>query len=191
MSFGRPQMPLTLVIWRFSVLFYTSLLLTSILLTLVILGLKNLIVFAFRKLADKGREAVRGGSVAHLSHTVPGPNIHAASSAWGRQNHATPATEAKTHPAVPTYAASSRGWSGTQHESREKRPRPTPANAGTLNAYLARKYDKEKPAADWRRNIGRPLRDDGSTLSGQAYKPSEDAISKYGIDNQDDRPWGW
>lgn len=162
-------------------LFYATLLLTSFLLTLVILGLKNLIVFVFRKVFREKREDVRMRATAHLANNARGTNLNRASSAWGRQGHAAPATLAKTHPAMPN-SNTPWGWPGSNGEYGNPSPRPAATNGATLNAYLARKYEKDQTAGDWRRNIGRPLRDDRSALSGQAYKPSQDAISRYRMD---------
>ena len=164
-------------------LFYATLLLTSFLLTLVILGLKNLIVFVFRRVFREKREDVRMRATAHLANNARGTNLNRASSAWGIQGHAAPATLAKTHPAMPN-SSTPWGWPGSHGDNDDHSPRPAITNRGTLNAYLARKYEKGQPAADWKRNIGRPLRDDRSALSGQAYKPSEDAISRYRIDKE-------
>jgi len=171
------------------VLFYATLLITSFLLTLVILGLKNLIVFVAREAFGLGKRDVKAGPTAHLDKKRLGRNLNVASTAWGGQSHATPAALAKTHPVVPKNTPW--GWPGNDHESREDQPRPAVARGANLNGYLARNYEKQQPSADWKRNVGRPVRDDQSVLSGRVYKPSEDAISRYGIDKDDDRPWGW
>ena len=170
-------------------LFYTTLLITSFLLTLVIIGLKNLIVFVARKAFMLGKQNTHVGPTAHLDQKTMGRGLKAASSAWGTQPHATPANLAKTHPAAAQNTPW--GWPGNGHETHENHSRPATANGATLSAYLARKYDKRQPAADWKRNIGRPVRDESSALAGTAYKPSEDAISRYGIDKKGDKPWGW
>jgi hypothetical protein len=171
------------------VLFYTTLLITSFLLTLVILGLKDLIVFTARKAFKPGKQNTNEIPVAYRDQKTMGKNLNVASSAWGTQPHATPATLAKTHPAVP--ANTPWGWPGYDRETREHQPRVAAANGTSLNAYLARKNEKHRPAADWKRNIGRPVRDDdSSSINGRAYNPSEDAISRYGIDKMDDRTWG-
>lgn len=170
-------------------LFYTTLLVTSFLLTLVILGLKNMIVFIARKAVKLGKRDAYVGPTAHLDQKTLGRNLKATSSAWGTQPHATPTNLAKTHPAVPGNTPW--GWPGSGHETHESHPRPAMANGASLSAYLARKHEKQRSAADWKRNIGRPVRDDRSSLAGTTYKPSQDAISKYGIDKDDDRPWGW
>jgi hypothetical protein len=161
-------------------LFYTTLLITSFLLTLVILGLKNLIVFAARKAFKPGIQNTNEVPVAYRDQEIMGRNQNVASSAWGKQPHATPATMAKTHPAVP--ANTPWGWPGYNRDTHEQQPRVAAANGTSLNAYLARKDKEHRPAADWKRNIGRPIRDDSSSINGRAYNPSEDAISRYGID---------
>jgi len=171
------------------VLFYSTLLITSFLLTLVILGLKNLLVFVARNVFGLGKQNTKGAPTAHLNRKAPAKNLTVAPSAWGRQGHATPATVAKTHPALPGNTPW--GWPGSDPETREHHPGTAAARGTSLNAYLARKYEKQQTVGDWKRNIGRPARDDGSALAGTAYKPSEDAISRYGIDKKDDRPWGW
>lgn len=144
-------------------LFYVTLLLTSFLLTLVILGVRTLIVSVFRRLSSKGKAIVSP-----------------ASSSRGRRNHAAPVVMAKAHPAAP-YSASPWGW----HESGKSRPSTATAGGGTLSGYLSRRYERQKPPADWKREIGRPIRDDFSPLSGKVYKPSEEAISRYGMDKKD------
>jgi len=172
-----------------TVLFYATLLVTSFLLTLVILGLKNLIVFIVRKVFAQHRQDVRFGATAHLSNKSTGANLSFASSAWGQHSHATPAAMAKTHPAIPDNTPW--GWPASENEPHDSRPKPKASNGATLNAYLARKHERHQSAADLKRDAGRPVRDDRSALSGQTYKPSQDAISKYGMDKEDDRPWGW
>lgn len=171
-------------------LFYATLLITSFLLTLVILGIKNLIVFFTRKAFRRSREDVRFKATAHLKNRAMGAGINTVSEAWGKQAHAAPATMAKMHPAMPASGAPW-GWPGSDSETREQRIRPATTKGSTLDAYLARKYEKQQSVGDWKRNVGRPTRDDRSALSGQAYKPSQDAISKYGMDKDDDKPWGW
>lgn len=170
-------------------LFYTTLLVTSFLLTLVILGIKNLIVFAARKAFKPGKQNAHEVPVTYRDQKIMGGNLNVASSAWGKQPHATPASLAKTHPAAPVNTPW--GWPGYDRETHEHQPRVATANGTSLNAYLARKEEKHRPAADWKRNIGRPIRDDSSSVRGCAYSPSEDAISRYGIGKADDRPWGW
>jgi hypothetical protein len=170
------------------VLFYTTLLITSFLLTLVIIGLKILIVFVARKAFGLGKRHVNVGPTAHLDQKTPGRSPKVASSAWGTQPQATPANLAKTHPAAAQNTPW--GWPGNGHETHENYPKPAVANKATLSAYLARNHEKQQPAADWKRNIGRPARDERSALAGAAYKPSQDAISRYGIDKKGDRPWG-
>jgi len=176
-------------VWRITVLFYATLLITSFLLTLVILGLKNLIVFVARKIFKLGKQDAYVGPTAHLDPKTLGRNLKVASSAWGTQPHATPATLAKTHPAAAQNTPW--GWPGNGHETHENHPKPAVANGASLTAYLARKHENQQPAADWKRNIGRPVRDERSALAGTTYKPSQDAISRYGIDEKDDKPWGW
>jgi hypothetical protein len=170
-------------------LFYTTLLITSFLLTLVIIGLKNLIVFVARKAFGLGKRHVKAGPTAHLDQKTLGSSLKGASSAWGTQAHATPANLAKTHPAAAQNTPW--GWPGSSHETHENHSRPATADGGTLSAYLARKHEKHRLETDWKRNVGRPPRDDRSALAGAAYKPSQDAISRYGIDKKGDRPWGW
>jgi hypothetical protein len=172
-----------------TVLFYATLLITSFLLTLVIIGLKNLIVFVARKTFKLGKRDAYAGPTAHFDQKKLGRNLKVASSTWGTQPHATPANLAKTHPAVPGNTPW--GWPESGHETHESHPKSAMANGASLSAYLARKNEKQQPAADWKRNIGRPVRDDSSSLAGTTYKPSQDAISKYGIDKDDDRPRGW
>jgi hypothetical protein len=167
------------------VLFYTTLLITSLLLTLAIIGLKNLIVFAARKVFKPGKQNTNEGPAAYRDQKTMGRNLNEASSAWGRQAHASPTTLAKTHPVMP--ANTPWGWPGYNRETREQQPRVAAANGTSLNAYLARKDKEHRPAADWKRNIGRPVRDDSSSINGRAYNPSEDAISRYGIDKMDGR----
>lgn len=159
-------------------LFYATLLITSFLLTLVLLGLKNLIVFVARKAFKPGKRDAYAGPTAHLDQKTLARKLKTTSSAWGTQAHATPANLAKTHPAVPGNTPW--GWPGSSHGNHESHPKPAMAN-GSLSAYLARKHEKQQLAADWKQNIGRPIRDDSSSLSGTTYKPSQDAISKYGI----------
>jgi len=166
-------------------LFYTTLLITSFLLTLVIIGLKNLIVFVARKAFGLGRRHVKAGPTAHLDQKTLGRSPKVASSAWGTQPHATPANLAKTHPAA--ALSTPWGWPGNDLKVRENHAKPAAANGGSLNAYLARKYDKHQTAADWKRNIGRPTRDNRPLLAGYAYKPSEGALSRYGIVKKDDK----
>ena len=167
-------------------LFYTTLLITSFLLTLVIIGLKNLIVFVARRAFGPGKGHVKAGPTAHLDKKTLGRSPKVASSVWGTQAHVTPGNLAKTHPAA--ALSTPWGWPGNDHKVlRENHVKPAAANGGSLNVYLARKYDKHQTAADWKRNIGRPARDDRSLLAGYAYKPSEDAISRYGIEKKDDK----
>jgi hypothetical protein len=167
------------------VLFYTTLLITSLLLTLAIIGLKNLIVFVARKAFGLGKRHVQAGPTAHLDKMTLGRSLNT----WGTQPHATPANLAKTHPA--SAQNTPWGWPGNRHEIHENHPKPATSNEGSLSAYLTRKHEKRQSAADWKRNVGRPDRDDRSALAGSTYKPSEDAISRYGIDEKGDRPWGW
>jgi hypothetical protein len=176
-------------VWGITVLFYTTLLITSFLLTLVIIGLMNLIVFVARKAFGPGKRHVKASPTAYFDQRTLDRSPKVASSAWGTQPHATPANLAKTHPAVAQNTPWS--WPGNGHETHENHPKPVTANGAGLNAYLARKHEKQRPAVDWKRNIGRPPRDDRSPLEGAAYQPSEDAISRYGIDKKDDRLWGW
>lgn len=171
-------MPLSSDVWRYTVLFYVSLLLTSILLTLIILGLKNLIMFVFRKAVQGGREGVKSRSAAKSYVRASGYKVKAAPLARGERIYASPRAPVKTHPASP-YSATPWGWPGREQEASRSRPRPSTTNRGTLNAYLARNYEDRAPEADWKRNIGRPIRDDWSSLSGEAYKPSKDAMSRY------------
>ena len=157
----------------------------------MILGLKNLILYFARMVFGKHGEDVRVRATAHLvNNRTLGTHLNAASPAWGRQAHATPANLARTHPARPN-SSTPWGWPGNDHDSHEHASRPSVARGSNLNAYLARKYEKQQSVADWKRNVGRPLRDDSSPLSGQVYRPSQDAISKYGMDKKDDKPWGW
>ena len=144
-------------------LFYTTLLITSFLLTLVIIGLKNLIVSVARKSFSFGKRDAKAGPTA-----------------WGTQPHATPANLAKTHPAA--ALSTPWGWPGNDHKVRENHAEPAAANGASLNAYLARKNDKHQTTSDWKRNSGRPVRGGRSLLAGYAYKPSEDAILRYGIE---------
>lgn len=170
-------------------LFYTTLLITSLLLTLVIIGLKNLIVFVARKAFGLGQRNVGLGPTAHLDQKTHNRNFKAASSAWGTQPHATPGTLARTHPAAAQNTPW--GWPKHDHESHENHPNLAVKDGASLTAYLARRHNKRETAADWKRNVGRPVRDDRSALAGTAYTPSQDTISKYGIDEKDDKPWGW
>ena len=161
-------------------LFYATLLITSLLLTLVILGLKDLIVFLVRKSLKTQKKNVATRRATHPKSMAMGANLNTNSPAWGRRSHTTPAVMAKTHPVVPD-SGTPWGWPGSDNNTRERRSRSAPARRTTLSDYLARQYEKQQSVADWKRNIGRPLRDEGTAaLSGRVYEPSEDALSRYG-----------
>ncbi len=170
-------------------LFYATLLITSFLLTLVIIGLKNLLVVIARRAFGLGKPHVKVGPTAHLSQKTLGRSPKVASSTWGTKPNATPANLAKTHPAVAQHTPW--GWPGNNHEIHKNHPKPAAAKEATLSAYMTRKYVKQQPVADWKRNIGRPVRDQRSALAGAAHKPGGDAISKCEGDKKGNRPWGW
>lgn len=159
-------------------LFYVTLLLISILLTLIILGLKNLIMFVFKKAVQGGREGVKYRTASKSYVRVPGSTGNEVSSAWGKRDYATSGVPAKTHPAS-AFSATPWGWPGGENGGSGNRSRSASTSQGSLNAYLARSYNNRAPVADWKRNIGRPIRDDWSPLTGEVYKPSKDAMSKY------------
>lgn len=162
-------------------LFYTTLLITSLLLTLAILGLKDLIVFMVRRSLRKQKHYQSAGKTTHPKNRAMGTKLNTDSPAWGRLSHASPATMAKTHPALPD-SGTPWGWPGSDNNTREYNSSSAPARGATLSDYLARKYEEQQTAGDWKRNIGRPLRDEGVALSGQAYKPSEDALSRFDME---------
>ena len=161
-------------------LFYATLLITSFLLTLFILGLKDLIIFIVRRSLRKHGKNVATRKAKHPKNRAMGTNLKTNSPAWGRTSHATPAVMAKTHPVVPD-SGTPWGWPGSDNNTREHHRRPAPVRGATLSDYLARQYEKQQTVGDWKRNIGRPLRDEGAALSGRVYQPSEDALSRFGM----------
>lgn len=158
-------------------LFYTTLLITSFLLTLAILGLKYLVVFVARKVFGIGKRFVEADSAAHRRQKPSDGSLKAIPSYRASEFYATAPALARADTAAPRW-----GLPESDQEFYEYPPKPATTARGSLNDYLASKYDKNLNVADWKRNIGRPARDDTSALAGTVYKPSQDAISKYGID---------
>ena len=157
-------------------LFYTTLLITSFLLTLAILGLKYLVVFVARKVFGLGKRVAEADLAAYRRQKTSDGSLKAIPTYRAREFYATAPALAKTDTAAPTWGGSGNDRDGYEHSSMS-----ATAGRGSLNDYLASKYDKKQNVGDWKRNIGRPARDDTSALAGTAYRPSQDAISKFGI----------
>ncbi len=56
----------------------------------------------------------------------------------------------------------------------------------STQANLARKTLKQKKVRRWKQNAGQVICSNRSGLSGQAYKPSQEAISTFAIDKRTD-----
>jgi hypothetical protein len=168
------------------VLFYTTLLIASLIVTLVILGLYNLVVFVGNKIKTFRNPDEYVGRTSHLREKN-GAFPNKSSKAWGSYGHATPAELACTHPAGLNSRAPW-GWPGNnhnQHGLHEDRPntKPDASKRATLSSYLNQKNDRDRSVADWKQNIGRPIRDDRSGLAGKAYTPSSNVTSNITVPN--------
>ena len=147
-------------------LFYAALFITSLLVTLIILVLFNLLVRIHHKII-KSRAHI--DPTAHLGSRTHGKNETIYSRPWGNPgSHARPKRLARTHPAKPE-GLTPWGWPASDQEQHDREG----SGAENLKTHLARNaLGKRQSVEDWKRNIGRPIRDDRPSLAGRAYKPS-------------------
>lgn len=164
-------------------LFYTALFLTSFILILVLLWFYRMIVAMTQSVFRTRLPNAKLPPTAHLNEIGYGRNSKHASKAWGRKPHSTPANVARTHPAKPGKPAPW-GWPGNTHEVREHHSQVTATKGATLNSYLARNSLKGKTTGSWKQNTGHTTSAYGSGLSGQAYRPSQEARSSFAIDKR-------
>ena len=165
-------------------LFYAALLLTSLLVTLMLLWLYRLTVLVGRKIF---RSSARAD--ADIVNRSMGRDLKAASSAWGRKYHETPGNLARTHPVTPGQATPW-GWPGSD-EGHDFHPKPASAHKADLSSYLSRHDSEPNHSPDWKRDIGKPVRDDRPTFSSKPQGLKRKAEHKKPDDEGDDKPWGW
>lgn len=170
---------------RLAVLFYTTLFIASLILLSVLLWLFNLMFVLYQSMSRSRIQNTKQNPADHLSEKEYGKNSKRKSRVWGRKPHSTPANLARTHPAKPDELTPGR-WSGNDYEVSEYHSQASVAGGATLSSYLARKNLEDKTDGNGKQNAGHKLRDDGSMLSGRAYKPSQDAVSTFAIDKKAD-----
>lgn len=166
-------------------LFYITLLITSLIVITVLLWFLRMVSALTQSIRGTHTPNAKQGPTAHLNERQYNKSSKRASRAWGKKPHATPANLARTHPAK-VDKSTPWGWRGNVNAIREQKLKVAASEEATLNSTQARKNLRRETVDSWKQmQKQRQLRrKNNSSLSGQAYAPSQDARSTFAINEK-------
>lgn len=171
--------------------FYTSLFIASVIVALIILYLYNALMEVGKAVYRAILPSSKDNLTKHIDETRYNSTINDTPTPWGWQPHATPASAAKTVPAMPSDNTPW-GWKGNDNEIREHGPKSatkkvTRDAASGLDAFIKKNVNERgtKSAVGW------PYREEKFEFAGKSYKVSRKATPKRTNLSTTGKPWGW
>ncbi|MDX2416456.1 MAG: hypothetical protein QNK19_03240 [Xanthomonadales bacterium] len=160
--------------------FYISLLVGSIVAAVVLLYF----VHAIMNLGRSAYTAMLPGAkkdrrTSHLENTRFSEH-HKMQTPWGWKGHASPASVARTHPAMPLEKTT---WDWKGKDTKTTNKSQTEKSTG-LDGFLASEA-APKPTVGW------PYREDKLDVAGSAYKVTRKAKPVKTNLRDNGKPWGW
>ena len=156
--------------------FYISLLVGSVVGAVLLLYFVQAIMSLGRSAYSSLLPSAQHRRTSHLENTKFTEN-NKTQTPWGWAGHSSPATVAKTHPAVPADKASW-GWKGQSNDKRQA------AEPKGLDGFIASKTTP-KPTVGW------PYREEKSDVVGSAYKVTRKVKPAKSNLKDNGKPWGW
>ena len=178
--------------------FYTSLFMASFIIAMVVLWLYKSLVGIGTALYRAILPSSKSNITDHFTEPTLPLTVNGARTPWGWSGHATPATEARTHVALPDKKAPEVpwGWPGNKHkvapEYQVKEGIPlcpvTGARSGTRsNADIT----PPKAVRARAKKIGWPYREDQFEFAGDTYSVTQKVNPKKTNLKNTAKPWGW
>ncbi len=160
--------------------FYISLLVGSIVGAVILLYFVHAIVNLGRSAYKTMVPSAKNNRTSHLENTRFTANINKAQTPWGWSGHSSPASVARTHPAMPSDDTAW-DWKGKDNKTSNKNQ--VEKTTG-LDGFLA-SQEAPKPTVGW------PYREEKLDVAGNAYKVTRKAKPAKTNLRDKGKPWGW